>query len=217
LIAMTDGTAWLAEPQSIAYGGYSVVIAPDLESESLARRIAETARGPYRPRTIGELTGRQVQDLLEGLYGGVSEGIALRHGELDEWSYVIKYGGWQGEFGSAGRPVDRGGLHVFHLEYEEENGRPVPPRFTYRHDENLMCAFNLYLDGSWAQGSPEGDPEVVAAVQERLTAAGLPDDDLDRRAVHRACLEVVQRHFGLTLPRERILEDTLPTLLLTAP
>ncbi|WP_405513895.1 hypothetical protein [Streptomyces canus] len=214
---MTDGTAWLAEPQSIAYGGYSVVIAPDLESESLARRIAETAPGPYRPRPIGELTGRQVQDLLEGLYGEVRGGIALHHGELDEWSYVIKYGGWQGRFGSAGRPVDRGGLHVFHLEYEEENGKPVPPRFTYRHDENLMCAFNLHLDGSWAQGSPEGDPEVVAAVQERLTAAGLPDDDLDRRAVHRACLEVVQRHFGLTLPRERILEDTLPTLLLTAP
>jgi hypothetical protein len=217
LIVMTDGTAWLAEPQSIAHGGYSVVIAPDLESESLARRIAETARGPYRPRPIGELTGRQVQDLLEGLYGEVREGIALRHGELDEWSYVIKYGGWQGEFGYGGRPVDRGGLHVFHLEYEEENGKPVPPRFTYRHDENLMCTFNLHLDGSWAHGSPEGDPEVVAAVQERLTAAGLPDDDLDRRTVHRACLEVVQRHFGLTLPRERILEDTLPTLLLTAP
>ncbi|MFI6435774.1 hypothetical protein [Streptomyces sp. NPDC050759] len=214
---MTDGTAWLAEPQSIAYGGYSVVIAPDLESESLARRIAETASRPLKPRPIGELTGRQVQDLLEGLYGEVRQGIALRHGELDEWSYVIKYGGWQGEFGSGGRPVDRGGLHVFHLEYEEENGKPVPPRFTYRHDGDLMCTFNLHLDGSWAHGSPEGDPEVAAAVQERLTAAGLPDDDLDRRAVHRACLQVIQQHFGLTLPRERILEDTLPTLLLTAP
>src|SRR3954462_8306537 len=78
-MVMTDGTAWLAEPQSMAYGGYSVVIAPDLESESLARRIAETAPGRYRPRPIGELTGRQVQDLLEGLYGEVREGIALRH------------------------------------------------------------------------------------------------------------------------------------------
>jgi hypothetical protein len=217
LIAMTDGIAWLAEPQSIVWGGYSVVIAPDLESESLARRIAETAHRSLKPRAIGELTGRQVQDLLEGLCGEALDGIALRHGELDEWSYVIKYGGWQGEFGYGGRPVDRGGLHVFHLEYEEENGKPVPPRFTYRHDENLMCTFNLHLDGSWAHGSPEGDPEAAAAVQERLTAAGLPDDDLDRRAVHRACLEVVQRHFGLTLPRERILADTLPTLLLTAP
>ncbi|MFF4035556.1 hypothetical protein ACFYZ2_38455 [Streptomyces sviceus] len=214
---MTDGIAWLAEPQSIAWGGYSVVIAPDLESESLARRIAETAHRPNRPRAIGELTGRQVQDLLQGLYGEVLEGIALRHGELDEWSYVIKYGGWQGEFGTGTRPVDHGGLHVYHLEYEEENGKPVPPNFAYRHDENLMCAFNLHLDGSWGYGTPEGDAEVVAAVQQRLTAAGLPDDDLDDRAVHRACLEVLQRHFGLTLPREPILEDTLPTLLLTGP
>lgn len=44
---MTDGTAWLAEPQSIAYGGYSVVIAPDLESESLAR---SSLRRPDQPR-----------------------------------------------------------------------------------------------------------------------------------------------------------------------
>ncbi|MDH6454927.1 MULTISPECIES: hypothetical protein [unclassified Streptomyces] len=214
---MTDSIAWLAEPQSIAWGGYSVVIAPDLESESLARRVAETAHRPASPRAIGELTGRQVQDLLEGLYGDTLDGIALRHGELDEWSYVIKYGGWQGEFGTGSRPVDRSGLHVFHLEYEEENGKPVPPHFAYRHDENLMCAFNLHLDGSWGHGSPEGDPEVATAVQERLSAAGLPDEDLDDSVVHRRCLEVLHRHFGLTLPRERILTETLPTLLLTRP
>ena len=199
---MTDSIAWLAEPQSIAWGGYSVVIAPDLESESLARRVAETAHRPASPRAIGELT---------------LDGIALRHGELDKWSYVIKYGGWQGEFGTGSRPVDRGGLHVFHLEYEEENGKPVPPHFAYRHDENLMCAFNLHLDGSWGHGSPEGDPDVVTAVQERLSAAGLPDEDLDDSVVHRRCLKVLHRHFGLTLPRERILTETLPTLLLTRP
>lgn len=212
---MTDGIAWLAEPQSIAWGGYSVVIAPDLESESLARRVAETLYRPRRTRSIGELTGRQLEDLLEGLYDDTFGGLALRHGELDEWSYVIKYGAWQGEFGGAGRPVDRGGLHVHHLEFQEENGKPVPPYFTYRHDEKLMCTFNLHLDGSWGHGSPEGDPEVAAAVLERLTAAGLPDHDLDRRAVHRTSLEVIQKHFGLTLPRERILDGNLPTMLLT--
>ncbi len=35
--------------------------------------------------------------------------------------------------------------------------------------------------------------------------------------MHRTCLEVLQQQFGLTLPRERILADTLPTLLLTRP
>ncbi|MCT9078248.1 hypothetical protein [Streptomyces fulvoviolaceus] len=212
---MTDGIAWLAEPESIAYGGYSVTMARDLESESRARRIAETAHRRSRPRSIGELTGRQVQDLLEGLFGHVSEGLALRHGEIGEWAYVIKYGGWQAEFGDGGRPVDRGCLHVFHLEFQEENFKPVPPRFAYRHDERLMCAFNLHLDASWGYGNVEGDPEVAPAVEELLAAAGLPDPDLDRRIVHRTALEVLQRHFDLSLPRTRILEDTLPTVLLT--
>lgn len=100
---MTDGIAWLAEPQSIAWGGYGVVIARDLASETLAARVADTVLGPPRDkRSIGELTGRQVQDLLEGLFGDVFNGVALRHGEIDEWAYVVKCGGWQGEFGEFG-------------------------------------------------------------------------------------------------------------------
>jgi len=214
---MTDGIAWLAEPQSIAWGGYSVVMARDLESESLARRVAATAfRQRTRARSIGELTGRQVQDVLDGVFGDGHQEIALRHGELGEWSYVIKYGGWMAEFGPTPR-VDRGELHVFHLEFEEENGKPVPPQFSYCHDERLMCAFNLHLDGSWGYDGVRGEPEVATAVQDRLAAAGLPNHDLDRRTVHRTSLKVLQEHFGLSLPRRRIVEGTLPTLLLTGP
>lgn len=220
MTAMTDGITWLAEPEAISRSGYGIVIARDLESESLARRVAQTAlRKRGRPRFIGELTGQQVQDVLEGVFGDVSEEVALRHGEFGEfgeWSYVVKYGGWHGEFGDA-PPVDRHELHVFHLEFDEWNGKPVPPRFAYRHDERVMCAFNLHLDSSWAQGTPEGDPEVASAVRRRLSAAGLPDDDLDRRTVHRTSLQVLQEHFGLALPRGQIVEGTLPTLLLTGP
>ncbi|MFE9443641.1 hypothetical protein ACFYO2_32750 [Streptomyces sp. NPDC006602] len=214
---MTDGISWLAEPQSVAWGGYSIVIARDLASETLASRVADTVFGRRRDkRSIGELTGRQVQDVLEGLCGAVHNGIALRHGEIDEWAYVVKYGGWQAEFGAT-PPVSRGEAHVFLLEYEEENGKPVPPQFAYLHDERLMCAFNLHLDGSWGYDGVQGDPEVASAVQERLTAAGLPDRELERRVVHRTSLEVLERHFGLTLPRQRILEETLPTMLLWKP
>ncbi|MCD7442554.1 hypothetical protein K4B79_30585 [Streptomyces lincolnensis] len=214
---MTDGITWLAEPEAIAWSGYGIVIARDLDGESLARRVAQTAlRKKGRPRFIGELTGRQVQDVLEGVFEDVSKEVALRHGELDEWSYVVKYGGWQGEFGDT-PPVDRHELHVFHLEFDEWNGKPVPPWFAYRHDERLMCKFNLHLDAGWSWGSPDGDPEVAAAVRDRLTAAGLPDEDLDRRTVHRTSLRVLQEHFGLTLPRGQIVQGTLPTLLLTGP
>ncbi|KOG41731.1 hypothetical protein [Streptomyces resistomycificus] len=211
---MTDGIAWLAAPESVACGGYGVVIARDLASDTLAARVAATVSGPRREtKSIGELTGTQVRDLLEGLFGDVHDGIALRHGEIDEWAYVVKYGGWQGEFART-PSVSRGGADVFLLEYEELNGKPVPPHFTYLHDERLMCALNLHLDHSWAYGEAHGDLEVAPAVQERLTAAGLPDETLERRVVHRAALEVLQRHFGLTLPRRPVLEETLPTMLL---
>lgn len=213
---MTDGITWLAEPRAIAWSGYGIVMARDLDSESLARRVAQTAlRKNGRPRSIGELSGQQVQDVLEGLFDDLSKEVALRHGELGEWSYVVKYGGWAAEFGDT-PPVDRHELHVFHLEFDEWNGKPVPPWFTYRHDERLMCRFNLHLDDSWSCGSPEGAPEVAAAVRDRLTAAGLPAENLDRRTVHRTSLQVLQEHFGLTLPRRDIVEGALPTLLLTA-
>ncbi|WP_328752394.1 hypothetical protein OHT57_43040 [Streptomyces sp. NBC_00285] len=214
---MTDGITWLAEPRSIAWGGYGIVMARDLESESLARRVAATGfRGRTSTRFIGELTGRQTQDVLDGVFGSGHEEIALRHGEVGEWSYVVKYGCWQAQFGPAPR-VDRGELHVFQLEFEEENGKPVPPNFAYCHDERLMCAFNLHLDGSWGYDGVQGEPGLASAVQDRLTAAGLPDHDLDRRTVHRTSLKVLQEHFGLSLPRRRIVEGALPTLLLTAP
>lgn len=90
----------------------------------------------------------------------------------------------------------------------------MPPQFAHLHDERLMCAFNLHLDRSWGYGEAQGDPEVASAVQERLSAAGLPDEELERRVVHRTSLEVIERHFGLTLPRQRIVEETLPTMLL---
>ncbi|MDN0197658.1 hypothetical protein [Streptomyces sp. S.PNR 29] len=214
---MTDGLGWLAAPRSIAFGGYSIVIARDLAGEEVARRITETVSGPRRrARYIGQLTGAQLNDVLEGFFGNVFEEIALRYGESDEWAYVVKYGGWQGSFGDQS-PVSRGDAHVFHLEFEEENGKPVPPRFAYFHDGRLKCAFNLHLDGSWGYDGVEGDPEVASRVESVLAGAGLPDPELDRDLVHRISLEVIEECFGLTLPRRRILEETLPTAFLGRP
>ncbi|GAB2886594.1 hypothetical protein GCM10027074_63790 [Streptomyces deserti] len=211
---MTDGIAWLAAPRSIAFGGYSVVMARDLAGEEVARRVAGTALGPRRSaRFIGHLTGTQLNDVLEGVCGDVRDGLALRHGEIDEWGFAVKYGGWFTEFGDQ-TPVSRGGAHVFHLEYQEENFKPVPPNFAYFHDERLMCALNLHLDRSWAYGSAEGDAEVARRVEDMLAAAGLLDETMARRAVHRASLEVLEQCFGLTLPRRQIVEETLPAVFL---
>ncbi|WP_328675017.1 hypothetical protein [Streptomyces sp. NBC_00343] len=59
-----------------------------------------------------------------------------------------------------------------------------------------------------------GDTEVAARVEEMLAAAGLPNAGMPRREVHRTTLEIIERHFGLTLPHRQILEGTLPAVVL---
>ncbi|WP_063992042.1 MULTISPECIES: hypothetical protein [unclassified Streptomyces] len=210
----TDGIAWLAAPRSIVYGGYSVLLARGLGSGELVDRFAATVLGPERAVCpVGEVTGEELVELLEDEYGGVHEEIALRHGEHEGWAYAVMYGGWPSELGSL-LPVSRDGAHVFHLVFEEENGKPVPPWFTYVHDERLLCAFNLHLDRSWGHDGVEGEPEAAAPLQRLLNAAGLPDENLPHRDAHRVSLEVLERHFALTLPRARILGTALPAVVL---
>ncbi|MFE5512899.1 hypothetical protein ACFQ9J_20380 [Streptomyces sp. NPDC056529] len=47
-----------------------------------------------------------------------------------------------------------------------------------------------------------------------LLTRGLPDEDLPRRDAHRTSLEVLERHFGLSLPRTRVLGEPLPSVVL---
>ncbi|MFD8260047.1 DUF6461 domain-containing protein [Streptomyces griseoluteus] len=207
---MTDGTTWLADRQSIAFGGYHVVLARGLSSEELANRLAAALRydTEHIVVPVGDHTGTSLLELMDDY-----DDVGLRLGSVGDWTYAVAYGGWQAEFGPL-TPVSRDGAHVCLLEYEEENGKPVPPQFAYFHDGRLLAAFNLHLDGSWGYEKVEGDPATAARLQERLTAAGLPDLERNRREVHRAALGVVEKFFGLALPREPIVRGTLPAVLL---
>ncbi|WP_030291385.1 hypothetical protein [Streptomyces katrae] len=212
---MSDGTTWLAAaPRSIAYGGYSVVMARGLTPEELVGRLTQTVLGPeHTAIPVGDLTGDGLLELMADTYGSEWDAIGLRHGRCGDWSFTVAYGGWMGEFGGL-PPLSRGGVDVCRLEFEEENGKPVPPQFSYVRDEVVLSAFNLYLDGSWGYDGVVGEPEVAARVQAELTAAGLPDEAAGRRDVHRTALGVVERHFGLSLPRDEIVTGTLPAVLL---
>jgi hypothetical protein len=77
-----------------------------------------------------------------------------------------------------------------------------------------MCAFNLHLDRSWGYDGVNGDREVAVRVEEMLAAAGLPDANVPRREVHRTALEIIERYFGLSLPRRQVLEAALPAVVL---
>ncbi|MGW6487096.1 hypothetical protein [Streptomyces sp. NPDC055056] len=206
---MTDGIAWLADRQSIAFGGYHVVLARGLSPQELAERLAATLlyEAEHVVVPVGEHTGASLLELVDADYD-----IGLRLGTLNGWAYAVAYGGWPAEFGPLA-PVSRDGAHVFLLEYEEENGKPVPPQFVYVHDDQLLASFNMHLDGSWGYKKVDGDPATAARLQERLTAAGFRPE-ASNRDIHRAVLKVVGEFFGLSLPREVVVSGTLPAVLL---
>ncbi|MGW7314710.1 DUF6461 domain-containing protein [Streptomyces sp. NPDC054865] len=211
---MTDGIAWLAEPQSIAFGGYSVTLARGLGVEALAARIAASAQWSERTvEPVGELTGDALVEALDSEYGDAWDGIGLRLGVSGGWTFAVAYGGWFGEFRDD-PAISEGEAEVFLVEYEEENGKPVPPTFHHHRDGRTVCSFNLHLDDSWGNGRVVGDPEVAHKVTELLSAEGLPDEERADREVHRTILGVLERHFGLTLPRALVLEAPLPAVLL---
>ncbi|MFD8210686.1 DUF6461 domain-containing protein [Streptomyces sp. NPDC059695] len=212
---MTDGTTWLAAPQSIAFGGYHVVLARGLSPEELADRLAATLlyEAEHIVVAVGEHTGDSLLDLMDNTYGDSFDGIGLRLGRAGGWTYAVAYGGWPGEFGPL-TPVSRDGAHVCLLEYEEENGKPVPPQFEYFHDGRLLSACNLHLDVSWGYQGVDGEPATAARLQQLLTAAGLPDPERDKREVHRTALGIVEEFFGLSLPKGPIVSGTLSAVLL---
>ena len=211
---MTDGIALLAKPQSIAFGGYSVTLARGLGIEELAARIAASAQWSERTvEPVGELTGDELVEALDSEYGDAWDGIGLRLGVSGGWTFAVAYGGWFGEFRND-PAISEGGADVFRVEYEEENGKPVPPTFRYHRDGRTVCSFNLHLDDSWGDGQVVGDHEVACTVKELLTAEGLPDEERENREVHRTTLGVLERHFGLSLPQALVVEASLPAVLL---
>ncbi|MFE0043721.1 DUF6461 domain-containing protein [Streptomyces albireticuli] len=209
-----NGTTWLADPRSIAFGGYYVVLARGLSPEGLADHLAAAVHEGKRIAVgVGDHTGDSLLDLIEDTYGDSFAGIGLRLGRAGEWTFAVAYGGWPTGFGPLA-PASRDGVHLCLLKYEEENGKPVPPWFAYFHDGHLLSACNLHLDASWGYDGVDGEPATAARLQELLTAAGLPDPERDRRDVHRTALGVIEKFFGLSLPRVPIMNHTLPAVLL---
>jgi hypothetical protein len=207
---MTDGITWLADRQAIAFGGYHVVIARGLSPQELAERLAAALLydAEHVVVPVGDHTGASLLELMDDDYD-----VGLRLDSTGDWSYAVAYGGWQSAFGTLA-PLSNGDAHVCLLEYEEENGKPVPPQFTCFQDGRVLAAFNLHLDRSWGYDKVDGDPVTATGVQERLTAAGLPDPERDHRDLHRAALGVIEEFFGLSLPRDVIVSRSLPAVLL---
>ncbi|KUJ66165.1 hypothetical protein ACZ90_40705 [Streptomyces albus subsp. albus] len=110
-------------PQSIAFGGYHVVLTRGLSPEELADRLAATVRydAEHTAVAVGEHTGASLLELMDDTYGDSMDGIGLRLGRAGDWTFAVAYGGWQGEFGPLA-PVSRGGAHICFLDAPIVNG-----------------------------------------------------------------------------------------------
>lgn len=220
-VAPEHGIAWLAAPRWIPFGGYNVVIARGLTPKELVARLAAVAFWGV-PAVVHEASGEHTaNEVTDPDLFDVDADVQLRYGEFAGLSFAVMYGPWWGEFDALG-PVSAGGVHVFQVMFEEDNGKPVPPFFEYHRDGRLACSFNLHLERSWGYDGVDGDPVVVADVTAAMAAAGLPvagragyTGAEDEEQMRGTLLGILGRLFDLSLPRERILRGSLATATLT--
>lgn len=187
---------WLADWDGW-YAG--LTFARGIAPEELARRLG--ALPGIRPGPLGAADAwSMVAETVDG------DGVA-RVGRWGGWSFAVEHGMPAGADRLA--EVSRCGAEALHLDPQPD--RP-PKLFSYARDGELVCCFGLGEE-AW-RGGHRPDyllPDLVAAGI--LTADGGSHDrredepcaDRDRRT-----LAVLERRFGLSLPRRLIEDARLP-------
>ncbi|WEH33394.1 DUF6461 domain-containing protein [Streptomyces sp. AM 4-1-1] len=204
---MNDGIAWLAEGGTSGTG-YCVTLARGLEPEELVRRLARDSA----PVSLGQYTGYDLDTYLDQRERERrrSDSVAVRYGASGDLAFAVTDGYWPGEMPTG--PLlgaSKDDARVFRLYYESQNPKLPPPEFSYFHDGRYMCGFDMYMH-TWSHEITGTSPELV---QEAVLAAGIPDEP-ERDVAHAKSLDVVERTFRLSLPREQVLHGKLPSALI---
>ncbi|MFH8751995.1 hypothetical protein ACH4GK_34070 [Streptomyces rimosus] len=120
-----------------------------------------------------------------------------RFGECAGWSYAVEQG-WPSKAWWAHPEVSAGGVEVLHLTPKPDD----PPREGwYYRDGHTVGRFDI------GDTPDEGLTFLLPAFE----AAGLLDEDVSEEFDSlRATLAALQQHFGLSLPRQAILDGRLP-------
>ncbi|WP_405786317.1 DUF6461 domain-containing protein [Streptomyces sp. NBC_01367] len=192
---VTDGIRWLAGwDQWFAGLTFARGIAPD----ELAARLG--ALPGLHPGPLGALDAwSMVTETVDG------DGVA-RVGRWGGWAFAVEHGQPAGAERLA--EVSRGGVEAVHLDPQRDH---PPKQFAYARDGELVCCFALGEE-CW-RGGHRPDfllPELIAAgilTPEGACARPVDEADADR---DRHTLAVVERRFGLSLPRRLIADAPLP-------
>ncbi|MFF1398134.1 DUF6461 domain-containing protein [Streptomyces sp. NPDC058287] len=204
---MSDGIGWIAR-EEIAWAGYCITLARGMEPGELVTRLARDAA----PAPLGECTGYDLDTQLVARERELhrSDSVAVRYGAVGDLAFAVADGYWPGEMNNGPlRTGSMGGAHVFRLYHESQNPKLPPPKFTYFHDGDYMCGFDMYMH-TWSHEVTGSRPDLVSAA---LQAAGVPDEDR-RDVAHAKSLAVVEERFQLTLPKELVLHGKLPAALI---
>ncbi|MFH9861586.1 DUF6461 domain-containing protein [Streptomyces sp. NPDC017202] len=197
---MSDGIVWLVDRE---HWMSSVVFARGITPEELAVRMGGAPDGATGPFTDLEVEHLGVCWYRPGDHG---DGV-VRVGECGGWSLAVEYGDSTG--GDLLAEMSRDGVEV--VRYVPVQEHP-PASVDYAHDGVFLCGFGL-REEVWRWGR-EPDlllPDLVAAGV--LSSDGktyLPSEDEDYRTGYRRGLGVVERRFGLSLPREYLEDARLP-------
>ncbi|WP_327260890.1 DUF6461 domain-containing protein [Streptomyces sp. NBC_01232] len=189
------GIRWLADWDQWFAG---LTFARGIDPDELAARLG--ALPGVHPGPLGAPDAwSMVTETADG------DGVA-RVGRWGGWSFAVEHGLPAGAERLA--EVSRGGVEAVHLDPQPDH---PPKQFAYALDGELVCCFGLGEE-CW-RGGHRPDfllPELIAAGI--LTPDGAcarpadePDADRDRRT-----LAVVERRFGLCLPRHLIADTALP-------
>jgi hypothetical protein len=202
----SGGITWIADAD-ISWLGYYIKLARGLTGEQLAARLA----APGGPVPVQATTGPQAEALIDGLDAerGDADSIAVRYGDHAGLGFALAYGHWPSVLGPAYHDgTSRDGAHVFELYYEKQNPKVPPPAFAYFHDDHYVCGFDMHMH-TWSQ---EITGPGAGLIRAEIDAAGIPEQR-ERDTAHRASLAVLEQRFELALPRDLILDASLPTAL----
>ncbi|WP_244178933.1 DUF6461 domain-containing protein [Streptomyces rubellomurinus] len=201
-VGASDGIRWLAGLRGELDG---VLFARGIAPHELARRMGADPAAGTEP-----ISGTEVWDLdIESYRPGDDGDGVVRVGECGGWSFAIEYGDSTG--GERLTEIAAGGVEVVHFRPMPEH---PPALLDYARDGAVLCGFGLGEE-RWRWGR-EPDlllPELVAA--EVLAPGGTAPADRGGpeegyAAVRERTLGVVERRFGLGLPRAALGELRLP-------
>lgn len=196
---MGSGVRWLAD--SPWY--FSVTFVRGVSAEELGARLGADRAAPVVQSTARAIEGRLIDPNV---------GIA-QLGAANGWAFAAEYGEACGPRHRVLAELSRGGGEAVNLDPQADH---PPPMFSYAADGELSCSFGLGEEGRrWGSS-----PDLLNAALESAGVLSADGSVLVAGSGRRAqrvsmSLGVVERYFGLSLPRGLVEEAELPTVVVT--